>query len=594
MRSDESSTSFFQSVDKDGDGKLGAAEVVNFLEHEIGDTSSFVTTYEISSEANRVIRALDQNKDSAVEQHDVMEYWDHMENLLTAEQVEEWTVHAVQLPEYVGRIFKENVVTGYDFQELVENNGEMLTTELGITKPSFVKKIVYLMHARMLGIGSVPEPPTDIKFKVENCNSVTFTWAKSFAAGFPVHSYRIQRRAVKMFSNSSQQQQQQQQSTINTSKSSLDNNNNNNNICPHPDENFMTPLNYNENPCNKPSQQEKFQLQSHLNWVTAFVGADTEFFDHSLEPGYSFKYRIQAWNSVGRSTWVTVDISDQLKKLKCLKASTTRMRLLSIPNMDDSFPSHSFRRFYFVSGVFMNIARGIVAVTAFFAALMKWKRASTGSTVAVAAMKAPFPSLMQNINTMSKKILGMDIIPSFVLGKDNEVVCHDVTFVESDTPFDRRVKFSKSESNRNNSCRSLMSTDDSHSLTCCVDSNIISDSSAMEMKTKEKCKLKEAFERKKSQCGLRTDTTGISQIDVQQNSSRSCSSKTYNTNDEPDDYTLCNTCRKKYKIGKRWRHHCARCLSTFCHKHGRTTHSNLTSCKIPGSCVCNKCLEMDL
>ena len=104
MRSNESSTSFFQSVDTDGDGILRAAEVANFLEHEIGDASSFVTSYEISSEANRVIRALDQNEDETVEQKDIMEYWDHMENLLTAEEVEEWVVHAVQLPDYVGRL----------------------------------------------------------------------------------------------------------------------------------------------------------------------------------------------------------------------------------------------------------------------------------------------------------------------------------------------------------------------------------------------------------------------------------------------------------------------------------------------------------
>jgi hypothetical protein len=47
---------------------------------------------------------------------------------------------------------------------------------------------------------------------------------------------------------------------------------------------------------------------------------------------------------------------------------------------------------------------------------------------------------------------------------------------------------------------------------------------------------------------------------------------------------------KKFKIGKRYKHHCARCMATFCHKHGRTTHSNFTSCKIPGDCICNSCL----
>merc|ERR1719162_2442760 len=53
----------------------------------------------------------------------------------------------------------------------------------------------------------------------------------------------------------------------------------------------------------------------------------------------------------------------------------------------------------------------------------------------------------------------------------------------------------------------------------------------------------------------------------------------------------CNTCRKKYKAFKRYKHHCSRCLATFCHKHGRTTHSNFTSCRVPGDCICNSCLR---
>jgi len=627
IRSNESSISFFQSVDKDGDGILRAAEVANFLEHEIGDTSSFVTSYEISSEANRVIRALDQNEDETVEQRDIMEYWDHMDNLLTAEEVEEWVVNAVQLPEYVGRIFKENAVTGYDFAELVENNGEILKTELGITKLSFVKKIVNLMHARMLGIGNVPEAPKNFKYKVEeNCHSVTFNWDKSYAAGFPVHSYSVQKRAISM--TTSIPSSSQQQSNINTSKSYLDN------ICnKYPDGKFVTPLKYYDDDICREEASFNHKQQSHyLNWVTIYQGADTEFFDHSLEPGYSFKYRIQAWNSVGRSLWETADISDQLKKLKCLKtpsnsavARITRSLILS-NNFDDSFSSsQSFKKLYFFSGLLITIARGVVAVAAFIAALMKWKRASCDSTMLVATMFTPFLKLFQYINTMSKNMIGIEIIPSYILGAsdDNDVVAHDVyvnavglngfkkggvTFTENETPFDRRWKLSRSESQRNNSCRSLLSSsDDSHSPILSVGINEASDSNnnnnIREIKLKEKSSSKfnniKLIDRKKSQCGgCDPSSPIIAKIDDHpQNSNRSCIT-TSRTNcssivEEYDDYTICNTCRKKYKLGRRYRHHCARCLSTFCHKHGRTTHSNFTSCKIPGSCVCNKCLEID-
>merc|ERR1712151_809487 len=605
----------------------------NFLEHEIGDTSSFTTSYEISSEANRVIRALDQNEDETVEQRDVMEYWDHMENLLTAEEVEEWVVHAVQLPEYVGRIFKENAVTGYDFAELVENNGEILTIELGITKSSFVKKFVNLMHARMLGIGSVPEAPKNFKYKVEeNCHTVTFNWDKSFAAGFPVHSYRVQKRAISMTAsipNSSPQQQlQQQQSSINTSKSSLEN------VCDnYPDGKFVTPFKYyDDHTCREEASLNQKKQSHHLNWVTIYQGADTEFFDHSLEPGYSFKYRIQAWNSVGRSTWETAVISDQLKKLRCLKtpsnsaAARISRRLNLSNNFDDSYSSSQpFRKFNFFSGLLITIARGMLAVTAFIGALMKWKRASCDSTMLVATMFSPFFKLFQYVNTMSKNMIGIEIIPSYILSSpasdDNAVVAHDVyvkavglngfkkdgvTFTENETPFDRRLKLSRSESQRNNSCRSLLSvSDDSHSLPL-SGINEISDSNnnIREMKLKEKSSMKlnniELIDRKKSQCGVCSPGSQLTAKvdDHPQNSSRSCitTSRTNSSSivEEYDDYTICNTCRKKYKLGKRYRHHCARCLSTFCHKHGRTTHSNFTSCKIPGSCVCNKCLEMDI
>jgi len=58
------------------------------------------------------------------------------------------------------------------------------------------------------------------------------------------------------------------------------------------------------------------------------------------------------------------------------------------------------------------------------------------------------------------------------------------------------------------------------------------------------------------------------------------------------NYTSCNTCGKKYKFPKRCRHHCSICRHTFCHKHGRCTHSNFVSCKVPGDCVCNRCLQL--
>ena len=55
------------------------------------------------------------------------------------------------------------------------------------------------------------------------------------------------------------------------------------------------------------------------------------------------------------------------------------------------------------------------------------------------------------------------------------------------------------------------------------------------------------------------------------------------------DPTRCNVCEKKFKALRRFRHHCKFCLTSFCHKCGTTTHSFMTSCKVPGTCVCARC-----
>ena len=100
------------------------------------------------------------------------------------------------------RIFLENGITGYDFLEIAENGGEVLQNELGINKASFRNKIVRQMQSRMLGIGSSPETPKKFTHKLESCKAVTLSWEFSVARVFPVHSYRMQRRAINLFGGS--------------------------------------------------------------------------------------------------------------------------------------------------------------------------------------------------------------------------------------------------------------------------------------------------------------------------------------------------------------------------------------------------------
>lgn len=57
------------------------------------------------------------------------------------EEAADWVTHAVQLPEDVAEAFRSNSVSGYDFPELIENNGEGLHFDLGI-KWNYRKRIV--------------------------------------------------------------------------------------------------------------------------------------------------------------------------------------------------------------------------------------------------------------------------------------------------------------------------------------------------------------------------------------------------------------------------------------------------------------------
>ena len=101
-RSPSSAFTFFSTIDRDGDGKLEPEEVASFLREEIGGTD-FDSTYEVETEVIKMMEDLDTNHDHTLDQADVFAYWKKLESLLTADEVAEWVVHAVQLPEYIGR-----------------------------------------------------------------------------------------------------------------------------------------------------------------------------------------------------------------------------------------------------------------------------------------------------------------------------------------------------------------------------------------------------------------------------------------------------------------------------------------------------------
>lgn len=100
-RSSEASGSFFDFLDRDGDGSLGTEEVALFLRDQIGG-SQFDTQLEVDNEVETVMERLDKNDNNELEMSDILDYWMQLESLLTAEEVRDWIVYSVQLPKSVG------------------------------------------------------------------------------------------------------------------------------------------------------------------------------------------------------------------------------------------------------------------------------------------------------------------------------------------------------------------------------------------------------------------------------------------------------------------------------------------------------------
>lgn len=581
VRSEISSSHFFQSIDSDGDGTLQAPELASIVRESIAETT-FDTGVE--DEVSHIMKKLDRDKEG-VDSSDVFAYWMQLESLLTVDEVAEWVVHAVQMPDYVGDIFRENFVTGYDFPELVENGGQALLSELKIEKPSFRKKIIRHVYARLLGIGSVPSPPNEVNYNLESCSTASFSWKKSIAGGFPVHSYRVQRRAIDLHRTES----------LGSLHSSLSTEHHGDGMPTAKDSQQIDPV---SDQCVEDGVDsvcaETVNLHVSSDWITVYVGGETEFVDTSLELGKNYLYRFQAWNSVGRSApWVTVDISRSLKKQKC----STQRNIAGKRNVTSN-ETTVLGFLYWSSGTLISgsyfLMQVLLTGIALVSAVMRFKRASAKSTASAGYEVVP-PSFWTGLNTFFARALGVEVVPSSELGENSTLryskslhdksvnavglngYKHDSNMPRGD-PQGRRLAFQK---------RQAMPASDS-----ALTDGFLKTHKSFSFRASARnlsAPLESCQEEHTDHGDCFVPFRGVSPHRASRESS--VNSQDSDVGGEMlDDHTRCNSCRKSYKFGKRWQHHCARCMSTFCHKHGRTTHSNFTSCKVPGTCVCNVCL----
>lgn len=115
--------------------------------------------------------------------------------MLSIDEVAAWLEHSLHMPAEVCDIFRSNAITGFDFPELLEHNGRLIGTELGITKRNLKMRIYRGILMRLMGMGTVPSRPIDVTSEVITCNDIKIHWGHQTRAehGFPVHKYVLQR-----------------------------------------------------------------------------------------------------------------------------------------------------------------------------------------------------------------------------------------------------------------------------------------------------------------------------------------------------------------------------------------------------------------
>ena len=102
IRSNSASGQFFSSIDRDGDGTVRPTEIASFVRSRIGGTA-FDSDGEVEAGVIRAMATMDRDHDDELDRGDLFAYWSNLEGMLTADELAEWVVNAVQLPEYVGR-----------------------------------------------------------------------------------------------------------------------------------------------------------------------------------------------------------------------------------------------------------------------------------------------------------------------------------------------------------------------------------------------------------------------------------------------------------------------------------------------------------
>lgn len=306
--SKNSQDSLMKSIDLNKDNKLSADELASFVT-DTGMGSAFLDDKnEIENAVNNVLSTVDRNGDLQLSPDDVEKHLYNFGEILTPEEVKDWAEHSMLLPSEIIAKFVEHSVTGYDFPELIEENGLLLETELGINK-AVKTRIIRGMKMKMLGMGRVSSPALLGSAEPLGCYSLLIKWKVAVperdSGVFPVHRAVVTRYVPDTATSSD----------------------------------LVYDLSYDNINRIDQENEEHLYLQEHLKhmdksqWKTVYSGPDTSFVDTGLRPGSRVIYRLSLWNAVGRSDYIV--FAGYTNSEKCstvgpsLAVGTSKMRLHS-------------------------------------------------------------------------------------------------------------------------------------------------------------------------------------------------------------------------------------------------------------------------
>lgn len=250
------SADLFQDVDANGDHLLGRDEMRAFITEEVG-TADFNEADEVErgivtamNHANLHDAGGDHVGDVALSTLDVDLLWRELGHFMTTSEVVAWVEHAVQLPALAPR-FREAAITGFDFPLLVENEGQSLREELGITSELQLRKLTRAIKMKLMGIGTVPDPVVNLLWHSNSCDRVTVSWMPpGDDGGLEVHKYVADRRV-----------------TADADSEEVDG-----------------------------------------EWFVVYDGEGDHFVDSGVSSHLTYEYRVRAWNPIGHSDYETIEM----------------------------------------------------------------------------------------------------------------------------------------------------------------------------------------------------------------------------------------------------------------------------------------------